>query len=100
MAREKIINYFWPEEIDFVRAAAKFDALIVPFGAVGAADSVTFFRDKTGEQPQHPVGAALGEPHGGLPVPAGRADESAAVLLPVRRADCYQLRGRVGSHVL
>jgi len=40
---------FWPEETDFVRAAAKFDALIVPFGAVGAADSVTFLRDKTGE---------------------------------------------------
>ena len=37
-----------------VRAAAKFDALIVPFGAVGAADSVTFIRDKSGEQPNIP----------------------------------------------
>ena len=45
---------FWPEETDFVRAAAKFDALIVPFGAVGAADSVTFIRDKSGEQPNIP----------------------------------------------
>ena len=45
---------FWPEETDFVRAAARFDALIVPFGAVGAADSVTFIRDKTGEQPNIP----------------------------------------------
>ena len=45
---------FWPEETDFVRAAAKFDALIVPFGAIGAADSVTFLRDKTGEQPNIP----------------------------------------------
>ena len=45
---------FWPEETDFVRAAAKYDALIVPFGAVGAADSVTFLRDKTGEQPNIP----------------------------------------------
>ncbi len=45
---------FWPAETDFVRAAAKYDALIVPFGAVGAADSVTFLRDKTGEQPNIP----------------------------------------------
>ena len=37
-----------------MRAAAKFDALIVPFGAVGAADSVTFIRDKSGEQPNIP----------------------------------------------
>jgi 1-acyl-sn-glycerol-3-phosphate acyltransferase len=40
---------FWPEETDFVRAAAKFNAVIVPFGAVGAADSVTFLRDKVGD---------------------------------------------------
>ena len=45
---------FWPEETDFVRAASKFDALIVPFGAVGAADSVSFLRDKSGEQPNIP----------------------------------------------
>lgn len=45
---------FWPEETDFVRVAAKFDAFIVPFGAVGAADSVTFFRDQVGEQPNIP----------------------------------------------
>lgn len=46
-------NYklFWPEETDFVRAAAKFNADIVPFGAIGAADSVTFFRDKADQKP-------------------------------------------------
>lgn len=36
---------FWPERPDFVRLAAKFDAVIVPFGAIGAADSVQLVAD-------------------------------------------------------
>lgn len=36
---------FWPNRTDFVRIAAKFDALIVPFGAIGAADSVDILLD-------------------------------------------------------
>ena len=46
---------------------------------------------------EYSVGAALGEPHGGLPVSAGRADEPAAVLLPLRRADLHFQYRRVGS---
>lgn len=36
---------FWPEKIDFVRMAAMFDALIVPFAAIGMADSVNMIFD-------------------------------------------------------
>jgi pimeloyl-ACP methyl ester carboxylesterase len=41
---------FWPEEraADFVRVAAKFDALIVPFGAVGAAVSFCYTSNRSG----------------------------------------------------
>eukprot|EP00439_Symbiodinium_sp_Y106_P059597 s2651_g8.t1 len=31
---------FWPSQTDFVRAAARFNAIIVPFGGVGSADNV------------------------------------------------------------
>ncbi|CAE8585965.1 unnamed protein product [Polarella glacialis] len=31
---------FWPTKTDFVRIAARFDAIIVPFGSVGSADNV------------------------------------------------------------
>lgn len=37
---------FWPESSDFVRVAAQFDADIVPFGAVGIADSFEILRDR------------------------------------------------------
>ena len=30
---------FWPSKTDFVRVAARFDAVVVPFGGVGADDS-------------------------------------------------------------
>jgi len=33
---------FWPKRTDFVRLAARFNALIVPFGSVGSADNVRF----------------------------------------------------------
>ena len=32
---------FWPEKVDFVRIAARFNATIVPISAVGSADSGT-----------------------------------------------------------
>eukprot|EP00931_Biecheleriopsis_adriatica_P101366 TRINITY_DN76519_c0_g1_i1.p1 TRINITY_DN76519_c0_g1~~TRINITY_DN76519_c0_g1_i1.p1 ORF type:complete len:866 (+),score=157.64 TRINITY_DN76519_c0_g1_i1:29-2599(+) len=31
---------FWPEQTDFVRVAARFDAVVVPFGSIGSADNV------------------------------------------------------------
>ncbi len=30
---------FWPSKTDFVRVAARFDAVVVPFGGIGADDS-------------------------------------------------------------
>ena len=36
---------FWPETIDFVRMAGMMGAIIVPFGAVGIADSVNMLLD-------------------------------------------------------
>ncbi|CAK0848093.1 unnamed protein product [Prorocentrum cordatum] len=30
----------WPDKTDFVRAAAKYDAVVVPFGGVGSADNL------------------------------------------------------------
>eukprot|EP00929_Paragymnodinium_shiwhaense_P067926 TRINITY_DN34139_c0_g1_i1.p1 TRINITY_DN34139_c0_g1~~TRINITY_DN34139_c0_g1_i1.p1 ORF type:complete len:886 (-),score=199.41 TRINITY_DN34139_c0_g1_i1:380-2998(-) len=31
----------WPEDAEFVRAAARFDAIVVPFGSIGSADNVS-----------------------------------------------------------
>jgi len=36
---------FWPEKVDFVRMAALKNAIIVPFGAIGMADSVNMLLD-------------------------------------------------------
>jgi hypothetical protein len=36
---------FWPEKTDFVRMAALFNAVIVPFSAIGIADSVNMLLD-------------------------------------------------------
>ena len=36
---------FWPEKTDFVRLAAKFNAIIVPLAAIGAADSAEMVLD-------------------------------------------------------
>jgi len=33
---------FWPRKTDFVRAAARFNALVVPFGGVGIADNFRY----------------------------------------------------------
>jgi hypothetical protein len=37
---------FWPEDIDFVRTAAKFNATIVPLSAVGMLDGVNVLMDR------------------------------------------------------
>ncbi|KAH8097904.1 hypothetical protein JL720_823 [Aureococcus anophagefferens] len=53
---------------DFVRVAAKYGADIVPFGAVGAADSFTIVRDK-----DEPLPFGGGDPRGGAgSVPSAR----------------------------
>jgi hypothetical protein len=36
---------FWPEKTDFVRMAGLFNAIIVPFSAIGIADSVNMLLD-------------------------------------------------------
>lgn len=43
--KDEAYELFWPEKVDFVRVAAKFNATIVPISAVGAADSVNFIAD-------------------------------------------------------
>jgi len=47
---------FWPEQTDFVRAAARFGATIVPFGAVGCAENVTVLSPEMSSM----LGSALG----------------------------------------
>jgi len=47
----------WPEKTDFVRLAAKFDALVVPFGGIGAADNVSYVPETWG--PLEPLRKAL-----------------------------------------
>eukprot|EP00930_Biecheleria_cincta_P095969 TRINITY_DN87852_c0_g1_i1.p1 TRINITY_DN87852_c0_g1~~TRINITY_DN87852_c0_g1_i1.p1 ORF type:complete len:873 (-),score=115.58 TRINITY_DN87852_c0_g1_i1:279-2861(-) len=43
---------FWPSKTDFVRLAARFDAIVVPFGSVGSADNVVI-----GERPKVEAGS-------------------------------------------
>ncbi len=43
--KDEAYQLFWPEKVDFVRVAARFNATIVPLSAIGAADSVEFFLD-------------------------------------------------------
>jgi pimeloyl-ACP methyl ester carboxylesterase/1-acyl-sn-glycerol-3-phosphate acyltransferase len=38
---------FWPEKVDFVRTAARFNATIVPISSVGMADSFNFLLDSS-----------------------------------------------------
>ena len=40
---------FWPNKTDFVRVAARFNAVVVPFGGIGADDSAQV--GKTGAMP-------------------------------------------------
>ena len=66
--KDEAYELFWPEETDFVRVAAKYGADIVPFGAVGAADSFTIVRDK-----DEPLPFRGGDPRGGAgSVPSAR----------------------------
>jgi hypothetical protein len=43
--KDEAYELFWPEKIDFVRIAARFNATIVTISAVGAADSANIFID-------------------------------------------------------
>jgi len=43
--KDEAYQLFWPEKVDFVRVAAKFNATIVPLSAIGAADSVDIVMD-------------------------------------------------------
>lgn len=37
---------FWPSQTDFVRLAARFNAIVVPFGSIGSADNVRIVEGK------------------------------------------------------
>ena len=43
--KDEAYELFWPEKVDFVRVAARFNATIVPISAVGAADSANILLD-------------------------------------------------------
>ncbi len=43
--RSEAYKLFWPEKVDFVRIAAKFNATIIPLSGIGAADSVSILID-------------------------------------------------------
>lgn len=43
--KDEAHQLFWPDKVDFVRTAAKFNATVVPLSAVGAADSVNIIVD-------------------------------------------------------
>ena len=43
--KDEAYELFWPEEVDFVRVAARFNATIVTISAVGAADSANILID-------------------------------------------------------
>ena len=43
--KNEMYELFWPTKPEFVRMAAKFDAIIVPFAAVGAEDSFDIVQD-------------------------------------------------------
>jgi hypothetical protein len=43
--KNEAYKLFWPEKVDFVRIAAKFNATIIPLSAVGAAESVNILID-------------------------------------------------------
>eukprot|EP00977_Amphora_coffeiformis_P017277 scaffold5535_cov180-Amphora_coffeaeformis.AAC.16 len=47
------------DKTDFVRAAAKFNATIVPFSSVGAAESAFFLQDLLGDTTMQPVQSLL-----------------------------------------
>jgi len=74
--RNEEYKLFWPDKLDFVRTAAKFNATIVPLSAIGAADSVYM----------------LAEPETLLNLPFGLGDIVANSFLTVREAARYDER--------
>jgi pimeloyl-ACP methyl ester carboxylesterase len=66
--RGEAYSLHWPDRAEFVRAAAKHNALIVPFAAVGVDDGLEMILD-SGELVNAPlgVGAALAARAGALP---------------------------------
>lgn len=43
--KDEKYQLFWPDKVDFVRTAARFNATIIPVSAVGMADSFNFLLD-------------------------------------------------------
>ena len=43
--KDEAYQLFWPEKVDFVRTAARFNATVIPISAVGAADSLNVLLD-------------------------------------------------------
>ena len=43
--KDEAYKLFWPEKVDFVRVAARFNATILPLSAIGAADSANILLD-------------------------------------------------------
>merc|ERR1719163_620921 len=60
-AREDKYKLMWPDKAEFVRLAAKYNATIVPFGAVGAAESLSVVAsvEELEALRQSPLGKAL-----------------------------------------
>jgi hypothetical protein len=71
--RNEAYKLFWPQKVDFVRMAAKFNATIVPLSAIGAADSVYI----------------LADPEILLKLPFGLGDAVSKSFLTVREAARY-----------
>jgi hypothetical protein len=49
--RGEAYQLFWPEKVDFVRTAARFNATIIPLSSVGMADSLNIVMDSVGNLP-------------------------------------------------
>eukprot|EP00613_Pedinella_sp_CCMP2098_P035782 CAMPEP_0171813486 /NCGR_PEP_ID=MMETSP0991-20121206/79240_1 /TAXON_ID=483369 /ORGANISM="non described non described, Strain CCMP2098" /LENGTH=721 /DNA_ID=CAMNT_0012427069 /DNA_START=131 /DNA_END=2297 /DNA_ORIENTATION=+ len=58
---------FWTKKPDFVRVASRFNAIIVPFGAVGAADSLNIVADSSEMQSLPFIGDRLREQASAIP---------------------------------
>lgn len=43
--KDEAYKLFWPEKVDFVRTAAKFNATVITISAIGGADSANIFVD-------------------------------------------------------
>jgi hypothetical protein len=49
--RGEAYQLFWPEKVDFIRTAARFNATIIPLSAVGMADSLNIVMDSVANLP-------------------------------------------------